>query len=69
MNSYWMTMTTAIMAATSSNPINYTGGSVDLNGVNGLFNVFTFPFINNVSCTNSKCIDWAPKRVIIKNDP
>ena len=36
MNSYWMTMTTAIMAATSSNPINYTGGSVDLNGINGL---------------------------------
>jgi hypothetical protein len=29
--------------------------------------VFKFKFINNVSCINPQCIDWAPKRVIIKN--
>ena len=69
MNTYWMDMTTTIMASTSANPVNYNGGKVDLNGQVGLLNVFSFSEINNVSCTDANCNNWAPKRVFIMNEP
>lgn len=67
LNNYWMTMTTAIMAATSSNPVNYQNGDVDLTGQNGLLKVYSFKNLNNAKCTDVKCNDWAPKRVILMN--